>query len=119
MIDEKQQSLIEVKIDKIEEQVTKLVRQVEGDEQLGVMGLRADIRANEEWKRTTEHLLETRDRNIVIDFRTIWLLVIIVLLTIIILFFTWDFFRSSNFIADTGINDGLNNRLFYDFSLWY
>lgn len=121
MVDDKQQSLLEIKVDRIEEQVTKLVRQVEGDEALGVPGLRSYIKANEEWKRTTEHLLQARDRNITVDFKTMWLIGLIVILAIIILFFVWDFFRSGNInpiIAAWNTNYGFNNWVFSNLRLW-
>ena len=119
---ESKQSLLEIKVDRIEEQVTKLVRQVEGDESLGVPGLRSYIKANEEWKRTTEHLLQARDRNITVDLKTMWFIGIIVLLAVVILFLLWDYFRSGNItplIAANWTNYyGFNDWLFSYFFVW-
>ncbi len=119
MLDEKQQNLLEDKVDRIEREITKLTRLVEGDIDLGVIGLREYIKSNEEWKRSTETLLKHRNSNIEIAPMNLISWGIILLLVVIILIFVLNSFRTSNpLLSMMNLYYGLNNWLYTDGILW-
>lgn len=119
MLDEKQQNLLETKVDRIEQDISKLMRLVEGDRDLGVVGLRDYIKSNEEWKRSTETLLKHRNNNIEIAPMHLISWGIILLLVIVILIFVLNSFRNSDpLLSMMNLYYGLNNWLYTDGILW-